>query len=603
MRAVLDHSWSTLTEREQELMAALSVFRSGFNREAAEKVTGATLRDLMGLVDKSLLHRTGVPSTPLIPSLRERRYAGTGGRYEMHELTHQYAAEKLELSPDGGAAVRDRHSTFYAAALEGWEANLKSARQAAALEEMDLEIENARAAWDWAAERERVELLDQALDGLCIFYDYRRRGQEIESACKLAAEALSDRVTGEAPRVLARILAWQGWALPNKLDRPLVERSLALLERPELATVDIRREKAFALLRMGVLTASLDLMRGLYEQSLTLYEELNDPWWAANVLLPMCGQDIESGSIDSANQLALEGLEIFQTLGDHRGRARALEFLSNIAYRRNQQEEAARWAREIVAIGREIGDQGLVADGLYHLAIATNAAGRWGEGLSLLEESGTIRDNLGIGRHRIGLILFWTRVVLGQYDQMLAEGERQLSLARKQENQYAIAPWLAMLGSTALAMKTYADARKLLREGVAIMREVGLRDSLGVWLPCLAVAHLALGEQRQAEACIRETLQLAVGAGDFSVRSFVLLGVARLRADQGEAEQAVELYALASRHPAVANGRWFQDVFGERIAAVAATLPPEVVAAAEERGRARDLDATIAELLVELDEG
>ena len=36
------------------------------------------------------------------------------------------------------------------------------------------------------------------------------------------------------------------------------------------------------------------------------------------------------------------------------------------------------------------------------------------------------------------------------------------------------------------------------------------------------------------------------------------------------------------------------------IAAVAETLPPDVVAAAQERGRVRDLDATVAELLVEL---
>jgi hypothetical protein len=76
--------------------------------------------------------------------------------------------------------------------------------------------------------------------------------------------------------------------------------------------------------------------------------------------------------------------------------------------------------------------------------------------------------------------------------------------------------------------------------------------------------------------------------------------VALLRADQGEAEQAVELHALGSRYPEVANGRYFQDVFGERIAAVAATLPPDVVAAAEVRGRARDLDATIAELIAEM---
>jgi hypothetical protein len=52
----------------------------------------------------------------------------------------------------------------------------------------------------------------------------------------------------------------------------------------------------------------------------------------------------------------------------------------------------------------------------------------------------------------------------------------------------------------------------------------------------------------------------------------------------------------------VAKSRWFEDVVGRQIAAVAATLPPDVVAAAQERGRARDLEATVAELLVELGE-
>lgn len=44
----------------------------------------------------------------------------------------------------------------------------------------------------------------------------------------------------------------------------------------------------------------------------------------------------------------------------------------------------------------------------------------------------------------------------------------------------------------------------------------------------------------------------------------------------------------------------FEDVFGRHIAAVGATLPPEVVTAAQACGRARDLDATVAEPLDEL---
>ena len=68
-----------------------------------------------------------------------------------------------------------------------------------------------------------------------------------------------------------------------------------------------------------------------------------------------------------------------------------------------------------------------------------------------------------------------------------------------------------------------------------------------------------------------------------------------------EVEGAVELYALASRYPYVSNSRWFEDVAGRHIAAAAAQLPPDVVVASQERGRARDLGATVEELLVELE--
>ena len=69
---------------------------------------------------------------------------------------------------------------------------------------------------------------------------------------------------------------------------------------------------------------------------------------------------------------------------------------------------------------------------------------------------------------------------------------------------------------------------------------------------------------------------------------------------QRENERAVELYALSSRFPVVAKSRWFADVAGERLAAVAGTLPTERVAFLEERGRASDLEATVAKLLAEL---
>ena len=66
-------------------------------------------------------------------------------------------------------------------------------------------------------------------------------------------------------------------------------------------------------------------------------------------------------------------------------------------------------------------------------------------------------------------------------------------------------------------------------------------------------------------------------------------------------ERAVELYALASRYPFVANSCWFEDVAGRHIASAATALSPDVVDAAKERGRARDLWTTAEDLLAELE--
>ena len=43
IRAAFDHSWSLLTDAQREAFTRLSVFRGGFDREAAESVAGADL--------------------------------------------------------------------------------------------------------------------------------------------------------------------------------------------------------------------------------------------------------------------------------------------------------------------------------------------------------------------------------------------------------------------------------------------------------------------------------------------------------------------------------------------------------------------------------
>ncbi|HMQ54435.1 MAG TPA: BTAD domain-containing putative transcriptional regulator [Anaerolineae bacterium] len=160
IRLVFKSTWIRLTPTEQAVFQQLSIFRGGFTREAAQTVTGASLRTLMGLVNKSLLQ----------PDLT--------GRYRLHELLRQFAAEHLAQDPAAETAVRDRHCTYFAAFLQQKEANLHGQKQGQALADIELEEDNVRAAWQWAVTHGKLDEIDQAMESLCEYYRIRGRIDE-----------------------------------------------------------------------------------------------------------------------------------------------------------------------------------------------------------------------------------------------------------------------------------------------------------------------------------------------------------------------------------------------------------------------------------------
>ena len=141
IRAVFESSWGLLSEAEQDVYEQLSVFRGGFTREAAQQVTGVGLRALMALVNKSLLQRT------------------PQGRYVVHNVLRQYAAERLAASPDKHDQVYDRHCDTYTEFLHQQEEPIRKGKRQAALEEID----NLRAAWGWAIETRNIAAIKKSL--------------------------------------------------------------------------------------------------------------------------------------------------------------------------------------------------------------------------------------------------------------------------------------------------------------------------------------------------------------------------------------------------------------------------------------------------------
>ena len=72
----------------------------------------------------------------------------------------------------------------------GWERDLQGARQAAAVHEMVLEIDNIRTAWKWAINNLGLKLLMEGINGLCIFFDRYHQRLEGEAICHSLVERL-----------------------------------------------------------------------------------------------------------------------------------------------------------------------------------------------------------------------------------------------------------------------------------------------------------------------------------------------------------------------------------------------------------------------------
>ncbi|MGC9335595.1 MAG: ATP-binding protein, partial [Anaerolineae bacterium] len=594
IRAVFDRSWNLLTERERAVFQALSAFSGGFTRAAAEQVSGASLQELRALADKSLLE--------IAPS----------GRYEIHELLRQYAAEKLHSLPDAAKDVRDRHCTYYAAALHRWEADLTGARHQLAMVEIEADRGNVSAAWTWAVEKGEVERLDRALEGLQHFHWHSGRFREGEAAFQAAAAAMAsaaETVVDKAAclRVQVRALAWQ-----SNFQRAMGEQDvavrlqqqcLATLKAPALAGADTRLERAILTWAIGVTICMADYEQGRqrFEESFSLFRELDHRWGMAWALNASGNMSMFLGAYGNAWRRLEEGLAVYRALGYLPGVAGSVSRMACIASMEGRFDEAEGLAREGVAASLEAGSRTQWALALLDLGEVLEKVAKLPEAHAVLLQSLALLTDLG---HR-GYItqahtdLGSVELHLGHYEEARDHAQTGLALAHEHGPRFCVALNLLLLGCLELAQRAPATAYQLLEESAAVYREVGHKDDLGLALACLAVAARGLGDMAGARQHLSHALEIAQESGAVLPLLWALPAMALLLAGEGENERAVELHALAARYPLVAKSGWFADVAGDTLAEVAAALPAERVAVLRERGRTCDLEATVTELLAE----
>ncbi len=418
MRAVFDHSWNLLSQEEQRIFRKLSVFHGGFDLQAAQQVGGDSLRKLTALTHKSLLQKQ--------PS----------GRYKVHELLRQYAAGKLHNRPPEEEMANNHHCEYFAMFLRQQEEPLKGGRQKEAITEIRAEIDNIRAAWQWAAAQAKPETISFFLESLYYFYWAQNRYYEGKQTFGQAEQAIL--ASGqEDSLLLAKIWTRQAefdmWLADYNESNARLQKSIQVCR-----TLNERGELALALYVLG----TGEYYQGEYAQSKERFEE---------------------------------SLALCRRLDDKPGMALALNCLANVIRDgMGDYEQIPPLYDESLALAREIGDQFGIARVLINQGTTAYRLKKYKEAQRLFRESMNIYREIDY-RHGLSASLSYLGQVdglLGEYDSATELLYESLNLNRETGDRLSIAERLKQLGDVAWMRGAYQESKQYFDEALSLAMEI-----------------------------------------------------------------------------------------------------------------------------------
>lgn len=385
LRAIFEYSWKLLSNLERSIFTKLTVFRGGFSREAAEKVSDASLIHLVNLVDKSLIRKAA------------------DGRYEMLEVLKQYGAEKIREYPQEYSIIRTKHSRYFADFVHQKEDSLRGGNQKSALEDIGTEIENIRSAYRWIVDQKNFSDISKILEGLYRFYEIRGWLQEGSEAFASLASSLRDERTNtdnlgvELLHLYGKVLTRQG-AFLYRLGKPdeaddVLNKSIQILDQ-----MNDQKEIAFAFTYLG----AVEYLCQNYHQAtfhlnkaLQIFREYGDRLGTAISLhhLGLIAKDVNNFS--KAKDLFQESLELNREFGDRFGIAISLNNMGIVARELGYLEEASSLHHESLQIREELNDRWGIANSLDGLGLVAFRMRNYKEARNLFERSIEIYNEIG----------------------------------------------------------------------------------------------------------------------------------------------------------------------------------------------------------------
>jgi len=504
LTAIFEHSWALLTEDAQMLLTKLALFPGSFSRQAAETVAGATIPQLITLLNHSLLSRAGED------------------RYLIHRVIREFASQKLQERPDLIGPLQQRFAHYFLSAIGQKVPSFLPADYAAKEAFFLAEKENVRYAWHLAADQQMVAELDQSMHMLLLVYEHqvvsakaRTQFAEIYGSFTYALQKFAPQrrtqlaAQGQVIRLLVgRLYNYVGW-MAQRMGRTQEAEEAYRVSLPLLQEADHPFYAAFCLTTMASFWRVTDLnqSKALLEQALGLIAETDA----------------------LAHTFALFTLgEVEYLRGDYPAA------LAHLAIARELCKQTG-WKWGLAICSRQVG--------VAHLL----------QGDYATAES-YLRETIDLA-HAQRLTLVWIESLLNLAQALglqgrLDEAQSYLSEGRQWAEAYEIDFFIGLgcwaQGCLAEQRGDFQSARRLLRQGLAAGHPNKMRDLL----PTLGWVLIGLGEVEQARAYFQEKVEQAERQKASPVSLEAQAGLAYIQAQSGgaDAPETIAKSLCALRH-------------------------------------------------------
>ena len=584
IRAAIDYSWEKLTSEEQAVFARLSVFRGGFTRKVAKTVTGANLRQLAKLLNKSFL----------------RGGQGKSARYQIHELLRQYGAERLATSGEE-TVIRRQHAAYFCDTLYQQWLQLNGKMHRIALIEIDKDAQNSRVAWQWSVSQNETQLVAKAMHGLGYYYEWY--GQ-YEVGRQLIRDALR-KMSEESSLLLwhGRFLQILGQATEAKRE---FQQALELLARVTHSTPEIHQEQARAHRYLGLGLLAQGQIKEAQSQllkALELNQKASADLATAHVLVDLGIISYRVSDYPTAENYLQKGLTQYQLYEFDRGAAKALEFLGLVAQYQGKRKEANELLLKSAALYVDLKELPDIARGNSIRGLALMWAGEYDEAVEPTKYAVKIYDDLtdndGGNKTRLRLATAYYYVGNMAEARMLLETGVAQGKFDATEQVYA----LFSLCLVELSDGNLSLAETIALECIQISKKMQIPSYSGRSEAILAIRYWMASNTDKAQRHAFSSLELGKRIPDSISARYGMIVSALILAEQGRLEWAITIDSLCAEvWLSYDHGRGVDSMLRAAFEPIKARLAPDIVTSAIARGKELDLWETAAAILQEITE-